>query len=99
MMLYDVIILRQKELNINNRELAEKAGVSLPTIAKIYKGEDISMSNLRDILGALDLILTAIDRSVVAQQELEAKEAEINEMMEKLEALERERDAIKAFIK
>ena len=99
MLIYDVMIERQKEMNIAHRDLAEKAGVSLPTIQKVYRGEDISMANLNAICFALDLIPTAIDRSVIAQQELEAKEAEIDELMDKLEALERERDAIKALIK
>lgn len=99
MMLYDTIIKRQQEMSLSNGELAKRAGVSLPTITKIHKGEDITMANLREICGPLNLILTTVDRSVIAKQEIEVLDAKIYELMEKLDALEKEKDALEAFIK
>lgn len=36
-------------------ELAERAGVSRPTVARIEGGQDVSMSTLRQVAGSLGL--------------------------------------------
>lgn len=44
-------------------QLAERAGVSRPTVARIEGGQDVSMSTLRQVAGALglNLVLSQMD--------------------------------------
>lgn len=98
-LLYDSILERKKEKFLSRRDLAELAGVSVVTIQKIERGDDVSLASLRDVCFAMDLIITTVDRSVVAETELKEKEAEISKIKKKLEELECEKEALEKLIK
>lgn len=43
-------------------QLAERAGVSRPTVARIEAGQDVSMATLTQVARSLGLILTLVER-------------------------------------
>ena len=50
-----VICEARKKREWSQEMLAEKAGVSRPTIARVERGDDVSTANLSKIAAALDL--------------------------------------------
>lgn len=56
--LHEQLRARRLDLGISQTVLAEGAGVSRPTVARLETGQDISLSNLGKITNALGLSLT-----------------------------------------
>lgn len=97
-MLYTSMLERKREMGLNSRQLAEMAGVSLPVVQKLENGQDISLESLRNMCFAMDLVMTTIDRSVIAMKELEENLKRIEMKKMELEALEMERKALEELI-
>ncbi len=55
--LHEQLRARRLDLGISQTALAEDAGVSRPTVARLETGQDISLSNLSKITSALGLSL------------------------------------------
>lgn len=58
---------RRQELKLTQRRLAAVAGVSLPTVVKLEKGEDIRLSSAQAILKVLDLVAAPVDGNLLLQ--------------------------------
>lgn len=74
----------REEVGLSQTELAQLAGCSSPSIYRIEKGDDISLSTIMKVAGALDMSLILIDRETEFEnelQELERKRAELESMI------------------
>ena len=70
----DVLSLRRKELKITQKELAQKTGISVVSLAKYEKNERLpSFENLNKLSKALDLDYDEVS-SILANQKRQRKE-------------------------
>ena len=70
----DVLSLRRKELKITQKELAQKTGISVVSLAKYEKNERLpSFENIHKLAEALDLDYDEVS-SILANQKRQRKE-------------------------
>lgn len=70
----DVLSLRRKELKITQKELAQKTGISVVSLAKYEKNERLpSFENLNKLSKALNLDYDEVS-SILANQKRQRKE-------------------------
>ena len=70
----DVLLLRRKELKLTQKELAEKTGISIVSLAKYEKNERLpSFENLNKLAKALELDYDEVS-SILSNQKRNRKE-------------------------
>lgn len=60
-----VIAKRRQELNLSQRDLADRCGVKQPQIVRVEQGENVSLDTLQKVASSLELEFDLVPRETV----------------------------------